>query len=333
MDRVKVNPEILRWAINREGNFTEIEAKFPKLSDWLDRKKHPTFKQLESFSKATHTPLGYFFLSDPPEEKFPIPHYRTINNTQKFNPSPDLIETVHTMERRQDWMRNYLLEVGQERLSFVGSTKQTKDSKIIANLMREVLGLKSNWASKRGTWQEALNDLLHRIQKIGILVMINGIVGNNTHRKLNVNEFRGFVLVDEYAPLIFTNGADGKAAQLFTLAHELAHVWMGKSAAFDLNLLQPSNDKIEKLCNQAAAEFLVPEYDFKTQWNQIDHSNNGYQQLAKYFKVSELVIIRRALDLDYINFDKYQEIYEQREREEKLKKKNRSGGKIRSSAN
>ncbi|WP_233499908.1 ImmA/IrrE family metallo-endopeptidase [Geobacillus thermoleovorans] len=116
--------------------------------------------------------------------------------------------------------------------------------------------MEDGWASKQSTWQEALRNLIRKTEDIGIIVVINGVVGNNTHRKLDVAEFRGFVLIDDYAPLIFINGRDGKAAQMFTLAHELAHIWYGASAAFDLKNLQPADAEIENACNKAAAEFL-----------------------------------------------------------------------------
>jgi len=313
VSRVNVNPELLKWAIDRLGDHDIVEAKFPNLSKWLNGELKPTLKQLEDFAKTTHTPIGYLFMSDPPEEKFPIPHYRTLGNVQDFRPSPNLIETIRTMERRQEWMRDYLIDIGRGPLEFVGSAANQSNPKKIAQNMRDIMGLKTNWASKKGSWQDALNDLLQAIQDIGILVMVNGIVGNNTHRKLSVDEFRGFILVDDYAPLIFINGADGKAAQMFTISHELAHVWLGASAAFDLNMLQPSNDETEILCNKIAAEFLVPEIDFMNLWEEVKYNDDKYQQIARYFKVSELVVVKRALDLNFISFSKYKAFYKERE--------------------
>jgi len=61
------------------------------------------------------------------------------------------------------------------------------------------------------------------------------------------------VLADPYAPLIFVNGADAKSAQMFTLAHELAHVWVGKDGLFNLVNTLPANDDTENFCNQVAA--------------------------------------------------------------------------------
>ncbi|HSF29461.1 MAG TPA: ImmA/IrrE family metallo-endopeptidase, partial [Candidatus Tectomicrobia bacterium] len=168
----------------------------------------------------------------------------------------------------------------------------------------------------------------------GTLVVINGIVGNNTRRKLDPAEFRGFVLVDEYAPLVFVNGADGKAAQMFTLAHELAHVWFGRSAAFDLQELQPADDAIERVCNWVAAEFLVPEGELRPIWSSDLPQSEPLQAIARRFKVSELVAARRALDLRLIAKDEFLRFYDDyRERERAAAAKGQGGGDFYASQN
>jgi Zn-dependent peptidase ImmA (M78 family)/transcriptional regulator with XRE-family HTH domain len=321
---VKVTPEILKWSIDRVGGLEMLQKKFPKLPEWLRMESEPTLKQLEKLANATGTPLGYFFLSEPPHEELTVPHYRTINNQKTSQPSVNLIDTIHTMERRQDWMRDYLIQLGNDPLPYVGSAKITDDPKRIAKDMREKLGLKNGWADEYRTWEDALRNLMIEFENIGILVMANGIVGNNTHRKLDVNEFRGFVLVDDYAPLIFINNSDGKAAQMFTLAHELAHIWYGASAIFDLKQLQPSDEKIEKACNETAAEFLVPEEELRFFWPTVRKDEDRYQQIAKKFKVSELVVVRRASDLELISKDEYFDFYKARQQQEK--KKSSGGG-------
>jgi Zn-dependent peptidase ImmA (M78 family)/transcriptional regulator with XRE-family HTH domain len=327
MARVDVKPDVLLWALRRTGKMEIVQKKFPILIKWINNESQPTFKQLEKFAKATSIPLGYFFLSKPPEEQLPIPHFRTLGDQNNTQPSPDLLETVQTMERRQGWMRDYLIELGQEPLPFVGSATLADDPKHVARNMRSTLGLVNGWAAECQTWEQALRMLIEKVAKAGIIVVVNGIVGNNTHRKLDVNEFRGFVLVDNYVPLIFVNGADGKAAQMFTLAHELAHIWFGASAAFDLQRLHPSDNEIEQACNQAAAEFLVPEEELLKIWPRIRRESDRFQQIARSFKVSELVAARRALDLKLITKNEFFEFYQTRLEKEHLEvAKERNGG-------
>lgn len=309
MVKVDVNPEVIQWAVHRTKETGIIEKRFPKLANWISNEEHPTLKQLEQLAKATSTPLGFFFLSEPPKLKLPIPHYRTVDDSHTSQPGPDLLETVQTMERRQAWMRDYLLDMGQEPLPYVGSCHITTNPKEVAKLIRKSLGIDNGWAANCRNWQEALQMLINKAENIGILVVRNGIVGNNTHRKLNVDEFRGFVLADDYVPLIFINGADGKAAQMFTIAHELAHVWFGVSAAFDLSAMQPANEAIERVCNQTAAEFLVPEDELRLEWNGVRKDPERFNVLARHFKVSSIVIARRTLDLALISKDEYFEFY------------------------
>ena len=327
MTRVEVSAPVLRWALERSGrDATTLRRKLPKLQEWLEGQSQPTLRQLEILAKATSTPLGYLFLADPLEERLPIPHFRTLGDTHPHRPSPDLLETVQTMERRQAWVREYLIDVGQEPLAFVRSATLSDEPRSVAAEMRNVLGLEQGWAAKQTTWTNALRELQKRIEAAWILVLVNGIVGNNTHRKLDPAEFRGFVLVDEYAPLVFVNGADAKAAQMFTLAHELAHLWLGSSAAFDLRELQPADDVTERVCNGIAAEFLVPEHELREFWSSAHEGPDRFQLVARRFKVSELVAARRALDLALVGKDEFREFYEACLQDERRRASKRSSG-------
>ncbi|HUO06617.1 MAG TPA: ImmA/IrrE family metallo-endopeptidase [Candidatus Binataceae bacterium] len=293
----------------------------------MEGKSQPTLSQLEKFARQTRTPLGYLFLTEPPEERLPIPHFRTLGNGHPHRPSPDLLETVYTMERRQEWMREYLIQEGQEPLHFVRSAKLNDKPQNVAKEMHDVLGLEHGWAARQATWTDALRELRSRLEGASILVVVNGIVGNNTHRKLDPAEFRGFVLVDDYAPLVFVNGTDAKAAQMFTLAHELAHLWLGSSAAFDLRELQPADDETERSCNRIAAEFLVPESELRTFWPSARQDPERFQMIARRFKVSELVAARRALDLELIRKTEFHDFYQSYlENERRQTSKQPSGG-------
>lgn len=311
MTRVEVSPAVLRWAVERSGKPEAIERKFPNLRAWEGQQRLPTLRQLEAFARATATPFGYLFLSEPPEERLPIPHFRTLRDEPLRRVSPDLLEMVYTLQRRQAWLREYLEGEGEQPLAFVRSAQRDEPPARVASQMRETLGLVEDWSSSQPTWSQALAELHKRMEDAGIVVVASGIVGNNTHRKLDPAEFRGFVLVDEYAPFVFVNGADGKAAQMFTLAHELAHIWLGSSAAFDLRNLQPADEETEQACNRIAAEFLVPEDRLREFWQKVRRHPHPFQGVAREFKVSELVAARRALDLQLISREEFLEFYRQ----------------------
>lgn len=298
--KVAVNAHVLEWALERSRRRESLERKFPKLSGWRDGDALPTFRQLQDFAKAAAVPFGYLLLQKPPVEQLPVANFRTVSAESGSGLSPELIDTIQAMQRRQVWMREYLIAEGHDRLPFVGSRRIDTEPAEIARNIRGVLGIDESWAANQPNWGEALRALIGKVENAGILVMSNGIVENNTHRKLDPQEFRGFVLVDDYAPLVFLNGADGKAARMFTLAHELAHIWIGVSAAFDLRDLQPADNDNERACNLIAAEFLVPSTVLAEVWPQVRGRDNAFQLLAKRFKVSEIVAARRLLDMGVI---------------------------------
>jgi Zn-dependent peptidase ImmA (M78 family) len=235
------------------------------------------------------------FMQEPPNEELPIPFFRT-GATPRDKVSLNVYHTIQIIKDRQNWLTNYLQESGYTDLDFVGKYNDNSDYKEIANDIRNTLNLQVNWASKHTTWEQALDYLTLQIEEIGIIINFNGIVGNNTRRKISVDECRGFVLVNEKAPFLFINSADAKAAQMFTLIHELAHIWLGESAGFDNKQMLPADDPTEILCDKVAAEFLVPEAFFRGKWK----NSQNIKYLSSVFKVSPIVIARRALDLGLI---------------------------------
>jgi Zn-dependent peptidase ImmA (M78 family) len=230
------------------------------------------------------------------------------------------------MQRRQDWLREYLTELGHEALPFVESGKITDQPDRVASDIRLKLGMTASWANDHATWSDALRDLRHRIEAAGVVVIINGVVGNNTHRALDPEEFRGFVLSDPVAPLIFVNGADAKSAQMFTLAHELAHLWIGSDGVFNLLELQPSNDAAEQFCNRVAAEFLIPAAELAQVWPQTAGAERRFNAIAARFKVSPIVAARRALDLRLISKAEFFAFYSDYRRDERRRSAKKSSG-------
>ena len=324
--KTSANPNVLAWAVERSGQRERLERKFPKLPHWLDGSVQPTLRQLEEFARAAAVPFGYLLLQEPPQEKLSIPYFRTVDDQHSPHFGPNLLDTVHLMRQRQEWLREYLIEQEAEPLPFVNSASANDDPMQIAAQMRAALSLSASWAAQHPTWTDALRALRNRVESIGILVVVNGVVGNNTNRKLDPAEFRGFVLVDEYAPLVFVNGADGKAAQMFTLAHELAHIWLGQSAAFDLRELRPADNRIERLCNQVAAEFLVPQEQLFRYWPTAQYDREPIQVVARHFKVSAIVAGRRLLDLKLITKQAFLDFYHSWQASARTSKPDSDGG-------
>ncbi|MDO5049395.1 MAG: ImmA/IrrE family metallo-endopeptidase [Actinomycetaceae bacterium] len=256
---VSVAPEVLVWAVDRAGwGKDDIENRIPKFFDWVAGDSKPTLKQIQRFAESTHVPLSTMFLPEPPQESIPIPDMRTFANQELKKPSANLLDTIYLAQARQDWFTDYAADFDLESPGFVGSARLTDSPAKVAAQIREALDFGVDERSGFQTWQDALRDLIDRIERLGVLVMVSGIVGNNTHRKLDPKEFRGFALSDPVAPLIFVNGADTKAAQIFTLVHELAHVWLGHSALSDAAMVARSSVDEELWCNAVAAEVLLP---------------------------------------------------------------------------
>ncbi len=327
MIRFAVNPELLRWARERAGVAQEdLVAKFNKLPDWESGDIQPTLKQMEKFARAVHLPFGYLFLTEPPDERLPIADFRMVSDNGNTRPSPNLLDTLYAMQRRQGWLREHLIENDAEPLSFAGSARLTDAPNNVGREMRRTLGLEEGWAAGVSTWEHAVNDLRRMIENLGVMAMINGVVGNNTHRRLKVAEFRGFALSDRYAPLIFVNGADAKSAQMFTLAHELAHIWLGEGGLSGFEKLLPGGTDIEEWCNQAAAELLVPAQELREHWMQVRREQHPFEGVARSFKVSPLVAARRAMDLKLIGRNDFFDFYERQSKSEQRGGANSSGG-------
>jgi Zn-dependent peptidase ImmA (M78 family) len=163
--------------------------------------------------------------------------------------------------------------------------------------MRSALGLDLEERRRFPTWTDALRAFIDSADLLGILVMCSGVVRNNNKRHLNPEEFRGFALADPLAPLVFINGADTKAAQMFTLAHELAHIWLGQSALSDLAPSRALENGVELWCNKVAAELLVPASDLREAYSEEEGFEAEIGSLARRYKVSTLVIIRRLFEI------------------------------------
>ncbi|MDE0125311.1 MAG: ImmA/IrrE family metallo-endopeptidase [Bryobacterales bacterium] len=312
MIRVPLNPDVLRWACDRSGIAHEkLTAKFGRLPEWEAGSTQPTLKQVEAFARAVHVPVGYLFLTKPPVEAVPIPDFRTFAAQEVTRPSPNLLDMIYICQERQNWYRDFLRDDHEPEVDFVGSATVDTSPRAVAAEMRQRLGFDLVARRKCLTWTDALRLFIRQADEAGVLVMVSGVVMSNNHRRLDPAEFRGFALSDPLAPLIFINGRDTKAAQMFTLAHELAHVWLGASALSNLGVAPRSGFRREEVwCNKVAAELLVPLAKLQSDLRKDDTLQKALSRLAHDYKVSTLVILRRLLDVGWIRPDQFDVAWE-----------------------
>ncbi len=307
----EIHRNVIEWALVRAGlSMSVAEKRAPVLKKLgSEQVVKISYGQLDAVAKLTRTPLGYFFLAEPPKETLPIPDFRTFKDVAVAEMSPDLIETVFLMHSRQQWYREYATGEGYATVPFVGTASAKSDALGLAKRIRAEFNLSVGWAGHIYSYGEAVSYVRDIFQEKGILVVINGVVGNNGNRKLNPQEFRGFVLSDDRAPLLFVNGADFKSAQMFTLFHELVHLWIDRDGIVDLDELSQSEGEVEVFCNQVAAEILVPQDELTALWTSHPTFDDQLVRPAKKFKVSPIVIGRRLLELDLITKNQFFSFY------------------------
>lgn len=307
MNAANINHEILIWARNRAGLTVDdaakkLNVKNSKIKEWETGVKRPTFKQAVNLAKLFSMPFGYLFISKPPHEELPIPDLRTLGSQKNQVISPDLSAIIEKMQRRQSWFREYLIELNADKNKAVGRFNIDSGADEIVADLREKLQV--GICPDKGNWEDYYKDLVSRIEDVGILVMRQRFLQFNS-RELDIEEFRGFALMDDYAPLLFINHADVPYARIFTLIHELAHLWIGSSGISDVNI--HNHHQEEKLCNAVAGEFLVPRSVLREHWNNtITPWYNQLDDLKKLFHVSRWVLARRALSLKFISQEEYE---------------------------
>ena len=310
MLRVPVRPALVSWARDRAGySLDELSGRFPNLQAWERGDILPTLKQLEAFAKATYVPFGYFFFSEAPVETVPIPDFRTCASICSRRPSPNLLDTLYRCQARQDWYQGFARSIDEPELEFVGSSRIGDDVIETAARMRHALGFDLCERRRWVGWTHALRRLMEKAEELGILAMVSGSVPSNNRRRLDVQEFRGFALADPWAPLVFVNAADTRAAQMFMLAYEFAHIWSGTSALSDADVTCVPYRPAERWCHCVATEFLLPIEALRDAFGQGASLESELERLARRFKVSTLVVLRRLRDANQLSQEQFRSAY------------------------
>jgi Zn-dependent peptidase ImmA (M78 family) len=306
-----ITPDIVTWARERAGmSVAHLADALDEMPDrvraWEEGFEFPTFGKAEKIAKRLRIPLGFLFLSAPPAADVPLPDLRTESGERPEHPSLDLIEIVQSTLLKQQWYSEYLQDTKGKRLRFVGSINLKTKPADAADAIRSVLAIDKDMRDKCKTWEKFKAEFIRRTEELGILVMQSGVAGYRRH--LSVREFRGFAVVDDLAPAIFINSRDAKAAQIFTVAHELVHIWLGESGVSNPDPRKRSDEEtngIEQFCNKVAAELLVPTKEFYLYWKHIQTLEQNLRRLVHHFRVSRFVAVRQAYELKRIDKQQY----------------------------
>lgn len=314
MSKAFINNEILSWALLRASMSEDelankLKVREAKVMSWAAGDDWPTFAQAQKLAKTLGIPFGYLYLNTPPDEKLPLTDFRTLGSV---GPKLD-VNTKNFLQDvlyKRDWFKDYRIQQGHDEIVFIGSASLKMKASDVANKIISDLELRPR--PKKGNFESYLKFLVSQAEEAGIWVMRTSMVGNNTHRPLDVEVFRGVAISDPLVPLVIINSKDTKSAQIFTLAHELAHLWLGESGISNVDLGDADlskSSRVEAFCNNVAAEILTPRDEFLGRWNDDINFLDQVDLVAGVFKVSRIVVARRALDLGLIEKPEYTSFY------------------------
>ncbi len=325
-----LNPTVLQWARKKAGLSEEnlaqkVGVKLGLVKEWEATGSIP-LDLVEKVAEKTRTAFGFLFLPEPPHPSLPIADFRRIDPSQPAVHSEELLDIIYAAQLKQNWYREYLIENGVKPLPFVGKSSIKTPSKEVASDIRATLGIGSALSAMMATWEQAWGATIEAVEEAGILVLCSGYVGTFTQRTLSVDEFRGFALSDKYAPLIFVNGADAPVARLFTLAHEIAHIWIGETGISNLERTYAAGNTIETYCNSVAAEILLPLDELRAAWQGGTNDLNEVARFSDEYKISKLVVARRAHDAGFLTESVYRDFYKLLIAQFKAKKEQGGGG-------
>ncbi|HXX43485.1 MAG TPA: XRE family transcriptional regulator [Candidatus Acidoferrales bacterium] len=340
-DIAYVSGAAVRWARERARlEAATLASKLGKgftaahVSAWEAGQSFPTLSQAERLADSLYVPLAILFMQDPPDIALPLPDFRTVSGERPGPPSPEFFDVLNDALIRQHWYREYQLREKRPPLEFVGRFRLGDDVARVAADVSSTLGIDDQTRRDCETWQGFLTRLIEAAEGAGILVMVSNLVRHATSRPLNVSEFRGFTSADRLAPLIFLNSRDARAGLVFTLAHELAHVWIAASGISSSDPRRRWSDfssPVERYCNAVAAEFLLPEANFKGAWRETGTIEEKIARISAFHRVSKIVTIIRARELGALSYEQsrnfidaeYARFEEQRERQ-----KEKEGGPV-----
>ncbi|MCQ9328019.1 ImmA/IrrE family metallo-endopeptidase [Pelistega suis] len=323
---MNINTDTLKYYVNRARiSLSDLQESIKDIEFFLSGEKSPSFAQISTIAKKLNIPTGLLLLNKTINLDNKRLEFRTLHSTQRNDMSEELRDTILDMESKQSFLREQI----DYSLDFVGAYSIQDNIQTVATDICKLLNISPGF-QKEIQKDKILSVLKEKINSIGVFVFFNGKVGDNTHRPLSLDEFRGFVLADKKAPIIFINQKDESInGKVFTLLHELVHLFIGTNEIFTIvDTGTFTFDKTEAFINKVTAEILLPEEIFSHAVAKLENieSDDNIKMLADMFRVSVLTIIRRLYSLDFISQKTFLLKNESFSTQFKNKKKPSSGG-------
>ena len=307
-------PHMLTWARKRCGFSTDdmahkLGVDIQHVLAWEAGGAKPDFDSAQKFADRTHIPLGYLLLKQPPELPMPVVDFRT-----DWTQSPSLEEEVnlkallYKISSKKNWLEEHLENQGDDTpgSAFQGTFDKNADYREVAACIVDHIGLHMrNEPQGRGGPQEFWRDFSQRVVNANIWLMQTSIVGNDATRRVSPKTCRGIALKSRYRPIIWVNSALAFAPRVFTLAHELAHLWISSEGVTNQEEDNSVKSEIESLCDEVAAEMLVPEAALNSLWNRKNDARDNVERLCQHFGVSRFTIARKSAQAGLISEDEY----------------------------
>ncbi len=335
-DKAYITPKVLKWAresakISEEAAASKIPVSIERLKEWEDGTSQPTIRQAQTLAKAYKRPFALLFLPEIPKDFQPLQDYRKAGAK---NLSTSSIFIIREIQQKQSWIKEVNEENKEEKLSFVGKFSIADKAEIVANDILATLKIDP----LRYKTENPIREWIEKTEANGIFISRTSFI--HSKLKLDSEEIQGFAIADPYAPFIFINSDDWNSAQLFTLVHELAHIWIAETGlSNEIEADLKSKDKfhpVELFCNDVAANALMPLSYMITLDKVVFSNSKDIFKISKSLGVSSFSFLVRALNLNLIDAKLYQKLRKEadleyklflkREEEKKAKQKEREGG-------
>lgn len=335
-NKAHITPKILKWAresarMPQETAAAKVSVSIEKLEAWESGELQPTIRQARTLAKTYKRPFALFFLPEIPRDFQPLQDFRKSNSVELSTSS---IFIIREIQQKQAWISDVYEENDEDKLSFVGKFSLSDNPEVIAKDILKTLEITPTIYES----DNPIKQWIDAAESNGIFISRTSFI--HSRLKLDSKEIQGFAIADTYAPFIFINSQDWKAPQLFTLVHELAHIWIAETGIS--NEIEPElidkgkSHPVEMFCNQIAAHALMPK-EYLNTINQTTFQNSKeVYQTAKKFDVSTFALLVRALDLNLISVSKYNSLkkeaeldfaeYLKKEAEKKARQKDKKGG-------